>query len=78
MEMSIDSRTIFRFAITGALIAGVVGAAFLAYLKTNPPNNWITVGAGLVAIGLCPRFIPFDSVAALEMEIPSRGISTTY
>ena len=69
--MSRDSRTILRFAVAGTVIAAAVSAGFFAYLKTGPPNNWITIAVVLVAIIVCPGFIPFAWAAGIEMEIPS-------
>jgi hypothetical protein len=69
--ISRDLRTIVRFAATGAVVASVVAALFLAYLKSDPPDNWTTIGAALVAVVLCPGFIPFGWAAGVEMELPS-------
>ena len=74
MGIGRESRTILRFAATGVVIAILVGGVLFAYLKTDPPDNWIRTGAVLVAVVLCPGFIPFAWAAAIEMGIPSRLI----
>ena len=74
MELSRDSRTIIRFAVAGTAIAAIVAAAFFGYLKSHPPDNWITAGAVLVAVVLCPGFIPFGWAAGIELEVPSLSV----
>ena len=56
--MSRDSRTILRFAVAGTVIAAAVSAGFFAYLKTGPPNNWITIAVVLgiaLVLAMCRR-----------------------
>ena len=74
MELSRDSRTIIRFAVTGVAIAAIVAGAFFVYLKSHPPDNWTTTGAVVVAVVLCPGFIPFAWAAGVELEVPSLSV----
>lgn len=72
--MSWNSRTVLRFALAGVIVAAVVGGFFLVYLKSNPPNDWITSAVALVAVILCPGFLPFGWAAGIELEIPSLSV----
>ena len=74
MEISRDSRTIIRFAVAGAAIAAIVAVLLFAYLKSHPPDNWITTGTALVAVVLCPGFILFVWAAGIELEVPSLSV----
>ena len=55
-------------------MAAIVAVLLFAYLKSHPPDNWITTGALLVAIVLCPGFIPFGWAAGIELEVPSLSV----
>ena len=74
MEISRDSRAIIRFGVAGAVIAAIVAAVLFAYLKSHPSDNWMTTGLILVAVVLCPGFVPFAWAAGVELEVPSLSV----
>jgi hypothetical protein len=74
MDIGRDSRTIIRFAMAGVVTAVIVAAAFFTFLKSHPPDNWITTSAVLLAVVLCPGVIPFAWAAGVELEMPSLSV----